>query len=171
MQRFFRRTDRLWRTIVGRSRLGRSRSAARNKKPRPVNSGRGALFETMAEPSAKWRISLRASRGIVLRIGPLGGGHTIVVSRGWLNACVFGFRLAWLSPFPLFVSVVRVPLHSQAMPERSCYTAIRKTWQTPPTNRRKSLAAKPVGTSGPSKCNRESESPHSPGGSTEACIC
>jgi hypothetical protein len=30
-----------------------------------------------------------------------GGVRTIVASRGWLNAFVCGFRLAWLSPFRL----------------------------------------------------------------------
>jgi hypothetical protein len=46
----------------------------------------------------RFRSDPGSHRGIDAKIAVRDGVHTIVASRGWLNAFVFGFRLAWLSP-------------------------------------------------------------------------
>jgi len=49
------------------------------------------------------RFRRRPLPGIGAKIELRDGERTIGSSRDWLNAFFFGFRLAWLSPFPLGV--------------------------------------------------------------------
>jgi hypothetical protein len=74
------------------------------KRPRPEKF-RPWLYGTngaAGHPLDKW-FRQKSRRGIDAKTASRDGGRTIVFSRSWLNAFVFGVRLAWLSPFPLGV--------------------------------------------------------------------
>jgi hypothetical protein len=59
------------------------------------NSGRGFIEKRWRAPVGK-AVKQRPHRGIDAKTESRGGVHTIVFSRSWLNAFVFGVRLAWL---------------------------------------------------------------------------
>jgi len=90
------------------------------KRPRPEKFPAAALLENGGQAPVVKAVKREPHPGIDAKIESRDGVRTIVFSRSWLNAFVFGVRLAWLSPFPLgviegldltaFLSVIRTAL-------------------------------------------------------------